>query len=157
MDPCGSCRCGLIHTSPQLLLSFILPFIHNHMERPRCPPGTLKKSTYPFCFKLFNNPSRKRSPEDFMPFEAKTYGSEDFKIFSNQGFFKGNATLGARCLSPFEGLGDYQGIQCYCGSLLSLTGSESICLVQMLPIPQPSPRTKTGVPGSRFQKMGPRK
>jgi hypothetical protein len=34
--------------------------------------------SYPTCFKLFSDPSRKRSPEEFMPFEAKRYGFEDF-------------------------------------------------------------------------------
>ncbi len=32
--------------------------------------------SYPTCFKLFNDSSRRRSPEEFMPFEAKRYGSE---------------------------------------------------------------------------------
>uniref|UniRef100_A0A2N9IHE4 Uncharacterized protein n=1 Tax=Fagus sylvatica TaxID=28930 RepID=A0A2N9IHE4_FAGSY len=40
-------------------------------------------STYPTCFKLFSDLLRERSPKDYMPFEAKQYGFEDFKSFSN--------------------------------------------------------------------------
>ena len=39
--------------------------------------------SYPTCFKLFSDLSKKRSPEEFTTFEAKKYGSEDFKEFSN--------------------------------------------------------------------------
>uniref|UniRef100_A0A2N9G039 Uncharacterized protein n=1 Tax=Fagus sylvatica TaxID=28930 RepID=A0A2N9G039_FAGSY len=49
---------------------------------------------YPTCFKLFSDSSRKRSLEEFMPFEAKRYGSEDFQKFSSQGFFRGDAAWG---------------------------------------------------------------
>ena len=34
--------------------------------------------SFPTCFKLFSDSSRRRLPEEFMPFEAKKYGSEDF-------------------------------------------------------------------------------
>ena len=53
--------------------------------------------SYPTCFKLFGESSRKRSLEEFMLFEAKSYGSEDFQQFSSQGFFRGDAAWGA-CL-----------------------------------------------------------
>jgi hypothetical protein len=33
--------------------------------------------SFPTCFKLFSDSSRRRLPEEFMPFEAKKYGSED--------------------------------------------------------------------------------
>jgi hypothetical protein len=52
-------------------------------------PGEIP--SYPTCFKLFSDSSRKRLPEEFMPFEAKKYGYEDFKGFSNQSFFRGGA------------------------------------------------------------------
>ena len=39
--------------------------------------------TYPTCFKLFSDLSKERSPKDYIPFEAKQYGFEDFKSFSN--------------------------------------------------------------------------
>ena len=58
------------------------------------PGEILSYLTY---FKLFSDPSRKRSPKEFMPFEAKKYGSEDFKVFSSQGFFRGGTAWGA-CL-----------------------------------------------------------
>ena len=60
----------------------------------RYPKEVPSYSTY---FKLFSDPSRKRSSEEFMPFEAKKYGSKDFKEFSNQGVFRGSAAWGA-CL-----------------------------------------------------------
>uniref|UniRef100_A0A2N9HXF3 Aminotransferase-like plant mobile domain-containing protein n=1 Tax=Fagus sylvatica TaxID=28930 RepID=A0A2N9HXF3_FAGSY len=60
----------------------------------RYPKEVPSYSTY---FKLFSDPSRKRSFEEFMPFEAKKYGSKDFKEFSNQGVFRGSAAWGA-CL-----------------------------------------------------------
>jgi hypothetical protein len=34
---------------------------------------------FPTCFKLFSESSRRRIPEEFLPFEAKKYGSEDFQ------------------------------------------------------------------------------
>ncbi len=53
--------------------------------------------SFPTCFKLFSNSSRRRLPEEFMPFEAKKYGSEDFQQFSSQGFSRGDLAWGA-CL-----------------------------------------------------------
>uniref|UniRef100_A0A2N9GZC7 Aminotransferase-like plant mobile domain-containing protein n=1 Tax=Fagus sylvatica TaxID=28930 RepID=A0A2N9GZC7_FAGSY len=53
--------------------------------------------SFPTCFKLFNDSTRRSLPEDFMPFEAKRYGSEDFHQFSSQGFFRGDTAWGA-CL-----------------------------------------------------------
>uniref|UniRef100_A0A2N9HWC3 Aminotransferase-like plant mobile domain-containing protein n=1 Tax=Fagus sylvatica TaxID=28930 RepID=A0A2N9HWC3_FAGSY len=53
--------------------------------------------SFPTCFKLFSDSSRRRLPEEFMPFEAKKYGSEDFHEFSSQGFFRGDTAWGA-CL-----------------------------------------------------------
>ena len=48
--------------------------------------------TYPTYFKLFSDSSRRRSPEEFMPFKEKRYGSEDIYKFSSQDFFRGDAT-----------------------------------------------------------------
>uniref|UniRef100_A0A2N9F949 Aminotransferase-like plant mobile domain-containing protein n=1 Tax=Fagus sylvatica TaxID=28930 RepID=A0A2N9F949_FAGSY len=56
-----------------------------------------KVPSYPTCFKLFNDASKRTSPEDFMPFEVKKYGSKDFQKFSSQGFFRGDSAWGA-CL-----------------------------------------------------------
>ena len=89
--------------------------------------------TYPNCFKLFSDPSRERSPEDFMPFEAKQYGSEDFKSFSNLGFFRGNAAwctcLHSRDLVVIRSTN--AGVEAYCPSLVA----RQFGLVQLLPVP----------------------
>jgi hypothetical protein len=47
--------------------------------------------SFPTCFKLFTDSLRRRTPEEFMPFEAKRYSSEDFHQFLFQGFFRGDA------------------------------------------------------------------
>ena len=77
--------------------------------------------TYPNCFKLFSDPSREQSPEDFMPFEAKQYGSEDFKSFSNLGFFRGLVVIRST----------NAGVKAYCPSLVA----RQFGLVQLLPVP----------------------
>ena len=53
--------------------------------------------SFPTCFKLFSDSSRRRILEEFLPFEVKKYGSEDFQKFSSQGFFRGDVTWGS-CL-----------------------------------------------------------
>ena len=35
--------------------------------------------SFPTCFNLFNDSLRTRLPEEFMPFKARRYGSEDFQ------------------------------------------------------------------------------
>jgi hypothetical protein len=47
--------------------------------------------SFPTCFKLFSDSLRRRTPEEFMPFEAKRYSFEDFHQFLSQGFFRGDA------------------------------------------------------------------
>uniref|UniRef100_A0A2N9EPX4 Aminotransferase-like plant mobile domain-containing protein n=1 Tax=Fagus sylvatica TaxID=28930 RepID=A0A2N9EPX4_FAGSY len=75
---------------------------------------------YPTCFKLFSDSSKRRSPEDFMPFEAKRYGSKDFQQFSSQGFFKGDVAWGAcfqsRNLVVIRSTN--AGVEAYCPSLV---------------------------------------
>uniref|UniRef100_A0A2N9GGW9 Aminotransferase-like plant mobile domain-containing protein n=1 Tax=Fagus sylvatica TaxID=28930 RepID=A0A2N9GGW9_FAGSY len=61
--------------------------------------------SFPTCFKLFSDSSRRRLPEEFMPFEARKYGFEDFQQFSSQGFFRKRRGMG--CLSQIEGFGGY--------------------------------------------------
>jgi hypothetical protein len=89
--------------------------------------------SYPTCFKLSSDLSRKRSPEDFIPFKAKKYGSEDFKSFSNQGFFRGNATWGAYLHSTDLVVirATNAGIEAYC----PLVVARQFSLVQLLPVP----------------------
>uniref|UniRef100_A0A2N9GAK7 Aminotransferase-like plant mobile domain-containing protein n=1 Tax=Fagus sylvatica TaxID=28930 RepID=A0A2N9GAK7_FAGSY len=89
--------------------------------------------SYPTWFRLFSDSSRKRSPKDFMPFEAKMYGSEDFQKFSNQGFFKGDSAWGA-CLHSRDLVvikATDAGIKAYCPSLVA----RQFGLVQLLPVP----------------------
>jgi hypothetical protein len=89
--------------------------------------------SYPTCFKLFSDLSRKRSLEEFMPFEAKRYGSEDFHKFSNQGFFRGDAAWGA-CLHSWDLVvirATNAGVEAYCPSLVV----RQFGLVQLLSIP----------------------
>uniref|UniRef100_A0A2N9GFN9 Aminotransferase-like plant mobile domain-containing protein n=1 Tax=Fagus sylvatica TaxID=28930 RepID=A0A2N9GFN9_FAGSY len=91
--------------------------------------------SYPTCFKLFSDPSKKRSPEEFTTFKAKKYGSEDFKEFSNQGFFRGNATWGAYLYSRdlvvirATNAGVKAKLPCYQQRTLSFAGSKAIWLV----------------------------
>jgi hypothetical protein len=89
--------------------------------------------SYPTWFRLFSDSSRKRSPKDFMPFEAKMYGSEDFQKFSNQGFFRGDFAWGA-CLYLRDLVvirATNAGIKAYCPSLVV----RQFGLVQLLPVP----------------------
>jgi hypothetical protein len=77
--------------------------------------------SYPTYFRLFSDSSRRRSPEDFMPFEAKRYGSEDFQGFSNQGFFRGDSAWGV-CLHSSDLVvirATNAGVEAYCPSLLA--------------------------------------
>jgi hypothetical protein len=64
--------------------------------------------SFPTCFKLFSDSSRRRTPEEFMPFEAKMYGFKDFHQFSSQSFFR-VPCVGR--LSLIEGLGGHQVLQ----------------------------------------------
>uniref|UniRef100_A0A2N9EZV7 Uncharacterized protein n=1 Tax=Fagus sylvatica TaxID=28930 RepID=A0A2N9EZV7_FAGSY len=79
--------------------------------------------SFPTYFKLFSDSSRRRSPEEFMPFEARRYGFEDFHQFSSQGFFRGDAAWGT-CLQS-RGLGGHQGVALHscCTSLQVLVSS----------------------------------
>jgi hypothetical protein len=94
--------------------------------------------SYPTCFKLFSDPSKKRSPEEFTTFKAKKYGSEDFKEFSNQGFFRGNATWGAYLYSRdlvvirATNAGVKAKLPCYQQRTLSFAGSKAIWLVPIV-------------------------
>ena len=87
----------------------------------------------PTCFKLFSDPSRKRSLEEFMPFKAKRYGFEDFHKFLSQGFFRGDDTWGA-CLHSRDLVvirATNAGVEAYCPSLVV----RQFRLVQLLPVP----------------------
>jgi hypothetical protein len=89
--------------------------------------------SFPTCFKLFNDSSRRRSPEEFMPFKARRYGSEDFHQFSSQGFFRGDAAWGA-CLQSRDLVvirSANAGVEAYCPSLVM----RQFGLVQLLPVP----------------------
>uniref|UniRef100_A0A2N9F7Z1 Aminotransferase-like plant mobile domain-containing protein n=1 Tax=Fagus sylvatica TaxID=28930 RepID=A0A2N9F7Z1_FAGSY len=89
--------------------------------------------SYPTCFKLFSDPSRKRSPKEFMPFEEKRYGYEDFQKFSSQDFFKGDAAWGA-CLHSRDLVvirATNTGVEAYCPSLVAW----QFGLIQLLPVP----------------------
>jgi hypothetical protein len=92
-----------------------------------------KVLSFPTCFKLFNDSSRRRSPEEFMPFKARRYGSEDFHQFSSQGFFRGDAAWGA-CLQSRDLVvirSANAGVEAYCPSLVM----RQFGLVQLLPVP----------------------
>ena len=77
--------------------------------------------SFPSCFKLFSDSSRRRSPEEFMSFEAKKYGSDDFQKFSRQGFFRGDSAWGA-CLQSRDLVvirSNNAGVEAYCPSLVA--------------------------------------
>uniref|UniRef100_A0A2N9FED4 Aminotransferase-like plant mobile domain-containing protein n=1 Tax=Fagus sylvatica TaxID=28930 RepID=A0A2N9FED4_FAGSY len=77
--------------------------------------------SFPSCFKLFSDSSRRRSPEEFMPFEAKKYGSKDFRKFSSQGFFRGDSAWGA-CLQSRDLVvirSNSAGVEAYCPLLVA--------------------------------------
>ncbi len=89
--------------------------------------------SFPTCFKLFSDSSRRRLPEEFMPFEAKKYGFEDFQQFSCQGFFRGDTAWGA-CLQSRDLVvikSTNVGVEVYCPSLVA----RQFGLVQLLPVP----------------------
>ncbi len=74
----GSSKCGPIPTFPWLHLSLTLPSCHGLMEKPRCMPSSLKKS--PPSPHVSSSPVTHREGgylKNFMPFEARRYGSED--------------------------------------------------------------------------------
>ncbi len=105
-----------------------------HAKYPKEVPS------YPTCFRLFSDSLRRRSPEDFMPFEAKRYGSEDFQGFSNQGFFRGDSAWGV-CLHSSDLVvirATNAGVEAYCPSLLA----RQFGLVQLLPVPPTWTKTK---------------
>ena len=89
--------------------------------------------SYPTRFKLFSDPSRKRSPEEFMPFKAKRYGFKDFQKFSSQGFFRGDVAWGtylhSRDLVVIRATN--AGVEAYCPLLVA----RQFGLVQLLPVP----------------------
>ena len=89
--------------------------------------------SFPTCFKFFSDSLKKRLPEEFMPFEAKKYGSEDFQQFSSQGFSKGDSAWGAclqsRDLVVIRSTG--AGVKAYCPLLVV----RQFGLIQLLPIP----------------------
>ena len=85
------------------------------------------------CFKLFNDSSRRRLPEEFMPFKAKKYGFEDFQQFSSQGFFRGDSTWGA-CLQSRDLVvirSTSAGVEAYCPSLVA----RQFGFIQLLHVP----------------------
>jgi hypothetical protein len=89
--------------------------------------------SFPTCFKLFSDTSRRRLPEEFMPFKAKKYGSEDFQQFSSQGFFRGDSAWGA-CLQSRDLViirSTSVGVEAYCPSLMA----RQFGLVQLLHVP----------------------
>jgi hypothetical protein len=89
--------------------------------------------SFPTCFKLFSELSRRRIPEEFLPFEAKKYSSEDFQKFSSQGFFRGDATWGS-CLQSRDLVvirTPHAGVEAYRPSLVA----RQFGLVQLLPVP----------------------
>uniref|UniRef100_A0A2N9EPR3 Aminotransferase-like plant mobile domain-containing protein n=1 Tax=Fagus sylvatica TaxID=28930 RepID=A0A2N9EPR3_FAGSY len=89
--------------------------------------------SFPTCFKLFSESSRRRIPEEFLPFEAKKYSSKDFQKFSSQGFFRGDATWGS-CLQSRDLVvirTPHAGVEAYCPSLVA----RQFGLVQLLPVP----------------------
>ena len=76
--------------------------------------------SFPTCFKLFSDSTRRRLPEDFMPFKAKRYDSEDFHQFLSQGFIRGDVTWGA-CLQSRDLVvirPTNAGVEAYCSSLV---------------------------------------
>ena len=85
-----------------------------HVRYPKEVPS------FPTCFKLFSDSSKMRLPEEFMPFEAKRFGSENFQQFSSQGFFRGDAAWGA-CLQLRDLViirSANAGVEAYCPSLV---------------------------------------
>ena len=89
--------------------------------------------SFPTCFKLFSDSSRKRSPKEFMPFEARRYGSEDFHQFLSQYFFRGDAAWGA-CIQSRDLVvirSSNADVEAYCPSLVP----RQFRLVQLLPAP----------------------
>jgi hypothetical protein len=89
--------------------------------------------SFPTCFKLFSESSRRRIPEEFLPFEAKKYGSEDFQKFSSQGLFRGDVAWGS-CLQSRDLVVircPHASVEAYCPSLVA----RQFGLVQLLPVP----------------------
>ena len=89
--------------------------------------------SFPTCFKLFSDSSRRRILEEFLPFEVKKYGSEDFQKFSSQGFFRGDVTWGS-CLQSRDLVfirSTHAGVKAYYPSLVA----RQFGLVQLLPVP----------------------
>uniref|UniRef100_A0A2N9GJW9 Aminotransferase-like plant mobile domain-containing protein n=1 Tax=Fagus sylvatica TaxID=28930 RepID=A0A2N9GJW9_FAGSY len=88
--------------------------------------------SFPTCFKLFSESSRRRIPEEFLPFEAKKYGSEDFQKFSSQGLFRGDVAWGS-CLQSRDLVVircPHASVEAYCPSLVA----RQFGLVQLLPV-----------------------
>jgi hypothetical protein len=102
-------------------------WIHTRFPKEKGIPS------FPTCFKLFSEPSRRRIPVEFHPFKAKKYGSEDFQQFSSQGFFRGDAAWGS-CLQSRDLVvirTPHAGVEVYCPSLVA----RQFRLVQLLPVP----------------------
>jgi hypothetical protein len=118
--------------APELYPS-ILPWSYGEAWMHARFPKEKGIPSFPSCFKLFSDSSRRRSPEEFMPFEAKKYGSEDFRKFSRQGFFRGDSAWGA-CLQSRDLVvirSNNAGVEAYCPSLVA----RQFGLVQLLPVP----------------------
>jgi hypothetical protein len=116
--------------APELHLT-IVPWSYGeawmHARFPKVVPS------FPTCFKLFSDSSRRRLPEEFMPFKAKKYGSEDFQQFSSQGFFSGDSTWGA-CLQSRDLVvirSTHASVEAYCPLLVA----RQFGLIQLLPVP----------------------
>ena len=116
--------------APELHPTIILWSYGEAWMHARYPKEVL---SYPTCFKLFSDASMRRSPEDFMPFKAKKYGSEDFQKFSSQGFFRGDSAWGA-CLQSRELVvikSTNAGVEAYYPSLVA----RQFGLIQLLLVP----------------------
>jgi hypothetical protein len=121
---------------PSIALKFhptIVPWFYGEVWMHARFPREKGVPSFPTCFKLFSDSMRRRIPEEFLPFEAKKYGSEDFQKFSSQGFFKGDAAWGS-CLQSRDLVvirSAHAGVEAYYPSLVA----RQFGLVQLLLVP----------------------
>ena len=111
----------------------IVPWFYGEVWMHARFPREKGVPSFPTCFKLFSDSTRRRIPEEFLPFEAKKYGSENFQKFSSQGFFRGDAAWGS-CLQSRDLVvirSAHAGVEAYCPSLVA----RQFWLVQLLPVP----------------------
>ena len=111
----------------------IVPWFYGEVWMHARFPREKGVPSFPTCFKLFSDSMRRRIPEEFLPFEAKKYGSENFQKFSSQGFFRGDAAWGSylqsRDLVVIRSA--YAGVEAYYPSLVA----RQFGLVQLLLVP----------------------